>query len=693
MDYRNNNWDVYVKDLGTGVETRLTVNNSHQSWPSASGDFVAWKDVRDGDEDIYIRNMVNGAEQRVNLDPEAVPTASQKMPAISGARVAWMDKRAGNWDIITARDEVAPQVESISPAGLIAGNTTPISALYSDGGTGIDASTVAVTVDGMALAGCTALATQVDCPSAIYPDGNHAVVIGISDYSGNMSAPGTFSFDVDTTPPVVSDVTPAGSIDSVTAIISANLVDAVSGVDVSSLSISLDGTALSGCTVTATSVSCPVSSPAFGAHSISGTIADLAGNTSPITGDFSISMLAPGLTTLVSSSSAAVPGNANSYFPLAMAADYSYTAFTSQSSNLVTGDTNNRADVFMKDNRSGETTRASISQAGVEANGVSDKPSVSADGRYVSFRSTASNLITGDTNNITDIFRKDTQTGEVVRASTTSAGAQSNGASDWSDISADGNLVVFLSSASNLVTGDTNGKADVFLKDLTTGQTTRISTDSAGAQANNASDRMDISADGRYVAFRSLASNLVSGDTRGKWDVFVKDTQTGLTVCLSQDGSADSGWPTISADGMYVAYPSFASNLVAGDTNAQRDIFRASVADGSVSRVNTTAAGAQTAGTCGIPDISADGRYVVFFSAASTLVAGDTNGVKDIFRKDTLTGDVLRYSTTTEGVQANGASDYPAISANGLYIAYVSQASNLFSGDTNASWDAFLGSK
>lgn len=142
MDYRNGNWDVYMKDISTSVETRLTVNNSHQSWPSASGDFVAWKDTREGDEDIYIKNMVNGVEQRVNTDPATLPTAGQKMPAISGFRVAWMDKRSGNWDIYAARDEVAPQVGPVTPAGLIAGSTAPISALYSDGGTGIDASTV-----------------------------------------------------------------------------------------------------------------------------------------------------------------------------------------------------------------------------------------------------------------------------------------------------------------------------------------------------------------------------------------------------------------------------------------------------------------------------------------------------------------------------------------------------------------------
>ncbi|MHB8793781.1 MAG: hypothetical protein ACYC6O_10670, partial [Thermoleophilia bacterium] len=693
MDYRNNNWDIYMKDLSTGVETRLTVNNSHQSWPSASGDFVAWKETREGDEDIYMRNMANGVEQRVNTDPAGTPTASQKMPAISGSRVAWMDKRSGNWDIFSARDEVAPQVTSVTPAGLIAGNTASISALYSDGGTGVDASTVAVTVDGMAVSGCTATATQVDCPAAAYADGNHTVVVNVGDYSGNTSVSGNSSFDVDITPPTVSDVLPAGLIDSTSVIVSVGFADANSGIDVSSANISLDGSALSGCTISATSVSCPVSGIAIGSHSISGSIADIAGNTTPFTGAFTVSALTSGMTSLVSSDSSAVVGNASSYYTMTLSADNNFTAFASQASNLVSGDTNAAADVFMKDNRSGQTTRVSVPQAGGQATGVSDMPAVSSDGRYISFRSTAANLVTGDTNAAADIFRKDTQTGEIVRVSTSSAAAQSNGASDWSAISADGNQVAFRSSANNLVTGDTNNVADVFVKNITTGQTTLVSADSAAAQANNTSDRMDISADGRYVVFRSAASNLVAADTNGKWDVFVKDTQTGATTCLSQGGNSDSGWPAISADGMYVTYPSSASNLVAGDTNAQRDIFKAGVADGVITRVNTSVAGAQTSGYCGIPDISGDGRYVAFFSSAGTLVTGDTNGVLDIFRKDTLTGEVLRYSTSTAGAQSNGGSNYPAISTDGLYISYASQASNLVTGDTNATWDVFLGSK
>jgi Tol biopolymer transport system component len=253
--------------------------------------------------------------------------------------------------------------------------------------------------------------------------------------------------------------------------------------------------------------------------------------------------------------------------------------------------------------------------------------------------------------------------------------------------------VAFLSSATNLVAGDTNAAADVFIKDMQTGAVTRVSTDSSGAQANGASEKLSISADGRYVAFRSVASNLVAGDTLGKWDIFIKDTASGAVVCASTGGNGDSGWPAISADGNWVTYPSLATNLVAGDTNNLRDIFLANRATGALTRVSTDSSGVQAANASGAPTVSGDGRYVAFWSAAANLVAGDTNAVWDIFRKDTLTGQVVRYSTSSSGAQASGGSDYPFISTDGSYVAFVSQASNLVAGDTNGAWDVFLGSK
>lgn len=499
----------------------------------------------------------------------------------------------------------------------------------------------------------------------------------------------------DTEPPSITSVKPDGNISSGSAMITIAYADTGgSNVDTfDGVAITLDGAARRGCNITQTGASCSVAGLASGPHSIGGTVADNSGNSATITGSFSVDPLRLGFTMLVSSDDAGTAGNASSYVPPAISEDGSYTAFASQASNLVGGDTNSAWDVFMKDNRSGATYRVSTSANGTQANNSSNMPAVSGNGRYVALRSAASNLVIGDNNNMWDIFRKDIDSGAIVRVSTGATGAQANGASDWPAISDDGRYVAFVSSASNLVSGDTNGAVDVFIKDMQTGAVTRVSTDSAGAQANAASDRPALSADGRYAVYRSLASNLAGSDSLGKWDIFRKDTVSGATISLSSGGNGDSGWPSVSDDGNLVAFPSQASNLVAGDTNGWRDIFLADAASGLVTRVTTDASGRQVSGFSGAPAISGDGRYVAFFSGASTLVAGDTNNVWDIFRKELATGAVVRFSTGTDGVQAGWASDYAAISGDGRHVAYVSQANNLAPADGNGAWDVFLSSK
>ncbi len=257
--------------------------------------------------------------------------------------------------------------------------------------------------------------------------------------------------------------------------------------------------------------------------------------------------------------------------------------------------------------------------------------------------------------------------GSTLRVSTDSAGTEANASSGGtpftsaSATSGDGRYVVFESDATNLVAGDNNGAADIFVKDTQTGVTTRVSTDSAGNEANSSSFHKTISADGRYVAFTSYATNLVPGDTNGVWDVFVKDMQTGTTTRVSTDsagGEGTSGFassvPSISADGRYVAFQSEAGNLVAGDTNSASDIFVKDTQTGVTTRVSTDSTGTQSDGASFVPNISADGRYVAFQSLATNLVAGDTNGVYDIFLKDTQTGVTTRVSTDSAGTQAKG---------------------------------------
>ena len=210
----------------------------------------------------------------------------------------------------------------------------------------------------------------------------------------------------------------------------------------------------------------------------------------------------------------------------AISADGRYVAFISSASNLVDGDTNGFADVFVRDRKTGTIERVSLADDGTQANASSALPEISADGRYVAFRSTASNLVPGDTNGFTDVFVYDREIGTIERVSVAADGTQGDNHSHASSISADGRYVSFASSDSNLVSGDTNNRRDVFVRDRQAGTTERVSVANNGMQGNDDSMSPSISADGRYVAFWSGASNLVPGDTNGGSDIFVYDRQT-----------------------------------------------------------------------------------------------------------------------------------------------------------------------
>jgi len=186
----------------------------------------------------------------------------------------------------------------------------------------------------------------------------------------------------------------------------------------------------------------------------------------------------------------------------------------------------------------GDIARLSVSSNGDQANGFSHSADVSADGRFVAFRSDASTLVAGDTNANEDIFLHDRQTGQTTRISISSAGAEANGGSYYPSISNDGRFITFNSDAADLVTGDTNGFIDVFVRDRQTGSTTRVSVSSGGQQTDDNSDSFTaISGSGRYIAFNSDATNLVIGDTNGVGDVFIHDLQTGTTERVSLDSS------------------------------------------------------------------------------------------------------------------------------------------------------------
>jgi Tol biopolymer transport system component len=363
---------------------------------------------------------------------------------------------------------------------------------------------------------------------------------------------------------------------------------------------------------------------------------------------------------------------------------------------------------------SGATTvQVSVSSKGAQGNNGSFWSSITPNGRYVAFESAASNLVPGDTNGALDVFERDLQAGTTRLVSVTSTGGLGNGDSGWGvSISADGRYVAFESAASNLVPGDTNSVGDIFVRDLQAKTTRRISVTSTSAQANSDSSYPPvISADGRYVAFVSDATNLVPGDTNGVEDVFVRDLQTGTTRRVSVtnkggQGNSHSYAPAISANGRYVAFDSEASNLVLGDTNHESDVFVRDLKAGTTRRVSVSSTGAQAAkgddGEYGWNPISQgvsitpDGRYVAFDSNASNLVSGDTNKCRygsegapvirvncdDVFVHDLKTGTTTRVSVSSKGGQANSDSSYPVISANGRYVAFLSCATNLIPGGT-----------
>ena len=374
--------------------------------------------------------------------------------------------------------------------------------------------------------------------------------------------------------------------------------------------------------------------------------------------------------------------------------------FYSSASNLVGSDTNTTPDVFIKDVQTGTTTRVSTDSQGAQANSNSNNPDISADGRYVAFRSFASDLAVLDRNNLNDIFLKDTQTGTIIRVSTDSAGGEANGASGTggasTTVSDDGRYVAFLSDATNLVAGDGNGVKDAFVKDTQTGVTTRVSTDSAGVQADAGTFELAISANGRFVVFGSGATNLVAGDTNGVGDVFVKDLQSGATTRVSTDSAGTQTshnntnmYPAISDNGQFIAFRSSASNLVGGDTNGANDIFVKNRLTGVTIRVSTDSAGAQSNGGSVQLAISADGRYVAFDSQADNLVASDVNTQPDVFVKDTYTGTTIRVSENSGGTGGDSISRTNGISDDGHYVVFESGSTNLVVGDTNGTSDIF----
>jgi Tol biopolymer transport system component len=353
--------------------------------------------------------------------------------------------------------------------------------------------------------------------------------------------------------------------------------------------------------------------------------------------------------------------------------------------------------------RPGRTERISIGWNGADPNGGSSQASMSADGRYVAFTSGASNLVPGDTNGRLDVFVRDRVTGSTVRASQAPDGTEGLGTSLWGRISGDGRYVAFYSDSPNILPDADNLAVDVFVRDLITGSLQIVSMAPGGAAANGDASNPSISRDGRIVVFESDASNLVPGDTNGEDDVFAHDQVTGITtrVSVATDGTeanSVSFEPNVSSDGRFVAFRSPASNLVVGDLNGAWDIFVHDLQARVTERVSVASDGSEAATSSDSPSITADGRYVAFQSAAPNLVPNDGAlldglgrvGTFDAFVHDRLTGRTQRVSVASSGAAPNGLTFEPVINGNGRYVAFESWASNLVSDDTNDVGDMFV---
>ncbi|MFF3950685.1 S8 family serine peptidase [Streptomyces sp. NPDC001902] len=385
----------------------------------------------------------------------------------------------------------------------------------------------------------------------------------------------------------------------------------------------------------------------------------------------------PSATERVSLTSEGKQGNHEAWWPK-LSADGSAAAFASPASNFAPGDTNGELDVFVTDLNTGETERVSVASDGAQADSFSLTPTLSADARWVGFNSGATNLVPGDTNQQTDSFVHDRRTGTTERVSVASDGTQGNGLSSAPALSADGRYAVFNSEADNLVPGDTNNTTDVFVRDRQTGTTSRISQGADGGPGDGASREQSVSADGRYVAFQSAAGNLVPGDTDGELDVFVRDRQTGTTTLVPGPRPGENTGPVISADGRVVAF-----------TNNWQ-LFTQDLRTGTSEQVSVNSAEAPADDWAFAPALSDDGSKVAFYSYATNLATVDTNRQLDVFVRDRTAGTTERVSTGLEGAEADGASDLPSLSGDGRYVAFESAATNLVADDTNRRYDVFV---
>jgi len=383
--------------------------------------------------------------------------------------------------------------------------------------------------------------------------------------------------------------------------------------------------------------------------------------------------------------------------------DSRYVAFASEASNLGPRvGTARRSNVYVFDGVNGRVSLISSTPNGSAPNGSSRAPSISSSGHIVAFASTATDLVPGLRKHFSEIFVR--LGAGPVRLVSVGFGGQPTGDSTQPVISADGRYIAFTSEADNLVAGDDNAESDVFLADISLGTITRISVSSSGAQASGASYNPSISADGRYVSFSSAAGNLVSRDRNRVADVFVHDMLTAKTTRVStsssgrpQNAAVASPFTQVSeltGDGHSVVFDSDATNLVRGDRNGHTDVFRHNLIGGTTTLVSRNSFGRQGNNDSFAPSTSADGRITAFESFADNL-AGPWAPNENVFAQDIATGTTITPDVTPQGTARGQELDAqllqrPVVSPDGRLVAFTSGADDLVSGDYNGTDDLFV---
>ena len=368
-----------------------------------------------------------------------------------------------------------------------------------------------------------------------------------------------------------------------------------------------------------------------------------------------------------------------------MSPDGRYVVFDSSADDVTNGHFSVGTDSYLLDRVTQQISFVGVRNAGLGFAAGSNSPDVSDNGNTVAFHAVGN----GDVFSIQQVWAHDRTTGLTELVSGTTSNVFSSLPASEARISGNGRFVVFTSGASNLIAGDTNSRIDVFVRDLQTNTTERVNLTSTGSEPTGAlpqftSATPTISADGRFVAFDSSATNLVPGATTAQRRVYVRDRLLGTTTLVAR-GNAEE----ISDDGKVVVFSSFEA-LTVDDTNGVGDLYTMELVTGTITRVSVASGNAQATQGGSSASISADGRFVSFESASPDLVAGDTNGTTDVFLHDRQTGITTRASVGAAGAEANGQSFTAAVSTDGRFVSFTSFADNLAPGDVNGTTDVFI---